>query len=291
MVRRQSSSETLFGVGGGGLAGKRVRERWKGVEEFSFIEVGAGSRATREEIEDLREARKRIQSGNAEKKEKQDSNVEEKEKIEKEVEESTTKQETPDAPVEPAEGETETSSDEPGEDSVADSEVIGEDRQELEQRLLNLSLAAGTRSSVSEGIAARPSTDSIRPTLDQAHDDGHTPKTAPSLTVRITCSYIFAFKLIHFRLRWSSLASWSSQRLKRITAWRSICSSGSIVTAGELAASAAIPDGQSSTISRESRSTRIQSKSKKIQRYRRRLRPPRTNLYMCPHLPRAPTWS
>lgn len=32
----------FFGVGGGGLVGWWVREWWRGVDEFSFIEVGDG---------------------------------------------------------------------------------------------------------------------------------------------------------------------------------------------------------------------------------------------------------
>jgi hypothetical protein len=53
---------TLFGVGGGGLAGRRVRERWRGVEEFGFVEIGAGTKATTEEVEDLKQARERYQA-------------------------------------------------------------------------------------------------------------------------------------------------------------------------------------------------------------------------------------
>jgi hypothetical protein len=53
---------TLFGVGGGGLAGRRVRERWRGVEEFGFVEIGAGTKATSDEIEDLKLARERYQA-------------------------------------------------------------------------------------------------------------------------------------------------------------------------------------------------------------------------------------
>ena len=53
---------TLFGVGGGGLAGRRVRERWRGVEEFGFVEIGAGTKATSEEVEDLKQARERYQA-------------------------------------------------------------------------------------------------------------------------------------------------------------------------------------------------------------------------------------
>lgn len=46
---------TLFGLSGGGLAGWRVAERWRGVEEFEFIEVGAGTKPTPGEVADLLE--------------------------------------------------------------------------------------------------------------------------------------------------------------------------------------------------------------------------------------------
>jgi hypothetical protein len=39
-----------------------VRERWRGVEEFSFIEVGSGTKATKEEVEELRAARERYKA-------------------------------------------------------------------------------------------------------------------------------------------------------------------------------------------------------------------------------------
>lgn len=45
---------TLFGLTGGGLAGWRVSERWRGVDEFAFVEVGAGTRPTPEEVDDLK---------------------------------------------------------------------------------------------------------------------------------------------------------------------------------------------------------------------------------------------
>lgn len=44
---------TLFGLTGGGLAGARVADRWRGVEEFSFVEVGAGTKPSPDEVEDL----------------------------------------------------------------------------------------------------------------------------------------------------------------------------------------------------------------------------------------------
>ncbi|WOO78765.1 putative membrane protein F35D113 [Vanrija pseudolonga] len=44
---------TLFGLTGGGLAGARVADRWRGVEEFSFVEVGAGTKPSPDEVDDL----------------------------------------------------------------------------------------------------------------------------------------------------------------------------------------------------------------------------------------------
>lgn len=46
---------TLFGLSGGGLAGWRVAERWRGVDEFEFIEIGAGTKPTPGEVADLLE--------------------------------------------------------------------------------------------------------------------------------------------------------------------------------------------------------------------------------------------
>ncbi|TXT11167.1 hypothetical protein VHUM_01918 [Vanrija humicola] len=43
---------TLFGLTGGGLAGARVADRWRGVDEFSFVEIGAGTKPSTEEVED-----------------------------------------------------------------------------------------------------------------------------------------------------------------------------------------------------------------------------------------------
>ncbi|KAL1409885.1 hypothetical protein Q8F55_003884 [Vanrija albida] len=48
---------TLFGLTGGGLAGARVADRWRGVDEFSFVEVGAGTKPSADEVEDLQTGR------------------------------------------------------------------------------------------------------------------------------------------------------------------------------------------------------------------------------------------
>ena len=194
---------TLFGVGGGGLAGKRVRERWKGVEEFSFIGIGAGSKATKEEIEDLREARKRIESETDEQKEKQDGFVAEKDESMKDAGGKAKAEDTPDVHSESVD--TDLASDEAGDEIMPDSEVIGEGRQDLEQRLLNLSLAAGTRSNVSDGVSTRASTDSGRPTLEQGREEGDAPKTAPSLTVSLRYGYLHlsSFRAGNNRRTWA----------------------------------------------------------------------------------------
>lgn len=78
---------TLFGVGGGGLAGKRVRERWRGVEEFSFLEVGAGTKQTKEEEEEMKAAKERYKERQKTKKvEESVKDTDEAEESEKEVE-------------------------------------------------------------------------------------------------------------------------------------------------------------------------------------------------------------
>ena len=170
---------TLFGVGGGGLAGKRVRERWKGVEEFSFIEVGAGTRATKEEVEDLREARRRIASDKeAEAKEGEKDKEPSPQELQGEKILGATTMDTAiiNETVRPSNGEEDAT-------AVPDAEVAGESRSELEQRLLDLSLNRGS-TRVTDG--PRASTDSGRPTLEQGKEEEPVTegkKKAPSLTV------------------------------------------------------------------------------------------------------------
>ena len=183
---------TLFGVGGGGLAGRRVRERWKGVEEFSFIEVGAGTMATQEEIDDLVEARKRLLRSPSQQEEfdKADGSVSptEKEYLDEKAsigDETLVDSEdfgkddleTPDSP------ESLTMSETP----LEASEALGSDRNELVERLLELSLQAGTRGSLSAEMddTARPGLAPRRPTLNDVKDDATVVenKKSPSLTV------------------------------------------------------------------------------------------------------------
>lgn len=44
----------LLGVTGGGLTGWRVSERYRGIDNMQFIEVGAGTRPTKQEAADLK---------------------------------------------------------------------------------------------------------------------------------------------------------------------------------------------------------------------------------------------
>ena len=191
---------TLFGVGGGGLAGKRVRERWKGVEEFGFVEVGDGTKATKEEIEDLSEARKKMQQrkeqekAEAEKeagKEKKDSMVEkggDSEKGEmKEKGGAAEKPATMDEKMASDDVDETEDIEEPSEEEAA--KAVEEDRDFLEERLLQLSLQAGTRSSIShESDSRRPSLDSPRPSLEHGVEEKAITeaKKPPSLTVSVS---------------------------------------------------------------------------------------------------------
>lgn len=144
---------TLFGVGGGGLAGRRVRERWRGVEEFGFVEIGAGTKATVEEVEDLKVARERYQA----RKKKGEAEAETK------------------AQVHPQEGDKE-------DEEKSEADVAAEverDRQQLEEKLLGLSLDSGSASGV------RGASESPRQSLDQAPGEKDISQTnePPSLTV------------------------------------------------------------------------------------------------------------
>lgn len=147
---------TLFGVGGGGLAGRRVRERWRGVEEFGFVEVGAGTKATLEEVDDLKVARERYQArkkkGEAQAQAEADGHEQGHEAEPKSVGDGEEKSE---------------------QDVTAEVE---KDRMELEEKLLGLSL--DTPHSQTSG--------SPRQSLDQAPAEKDIAQTnkPPSLTVR-----------------------------------------------------------------------------------------------------------
>ncbi|ORX41140.1 hypothetical protein BD324DRAFT_613381 [Kockovaella imperatae] len=205
---------TLFGVGGGGLAGKRVRERWKGVEEFSFIEVGAGTRATKEEVQDLKEAKKRLAERKAEeeKAEKASEKVDEgSDPAEQATIGDTALDEKTSAAGNEAGQDKPTANDElPGAETpaeIAPAEIVGESKEEIEQRLVDLSLERAADDS------RRSSMDAGRPTLEQAHDETSSSdakkKALPSLTATIVVPGLLVIS-----------------KTEAISAWRSICASG-----------------------------------------------------------------
>lgn len=191
---------TLFGVGGGGLAGRRVRERWAGVAEFGFIEVGNGTKATKEEIADLMEAREKMKVRKAKEKNEAKDGAKQDEKSSEAggndgektlVDTSDPAFASPTDPVvrtdTPASAEGETSD----EQAAANVEA---GRADLEEQLLHLSLEAGHRRSISMESGGRssledrrPSLDSPRPSLDQAKEEKgiEDVKKPPSLTVRL----------------------------------------------------------------------------------------------------------
>ncbi|WVW81013.1 hypothetical protein I302_103004 [Kwoniella bestiolae CBS 10118] len=182
---------TLFGVGGGGLAGKRVRERWRGVEEFSFIEIGDGHRSTKEELDDLKEYKARNEKKKIE------------EQQQKNKEDAKTKAEGGDIIAPPEQGE-----------QISESqaqELVEQGRLDIEERLLKLSLESGTRHSISAGSTDIPQpTNSPRASLDQGKEEKELTETKkpPSLTATIVVPGLLTVS-----------------RTEGITAWRAICSS------------------------------------------------------------------
>lgn len=97
---------TLFGLTGGGLASRRVSQRWRGVDEFRFVEVGANSKPTKEEVEDLKAREGKDKS-------KEDERVE-----------------------------SELLFEAPSDDDAAAAREVARSRRELEERLNELSLGA-----------------------------------------------------------------------------------------------------------------------------------------------------
>lgn len=185
---------TLFGVGGGGLAGKRVSERWKGVEEFGFVEVGAGTKITQDEVRDLQEARARQQLRS---KEQEEEKAKEAEKGNVDVQ--TLDQKDGEQPI--AESASEDVSTE------AAAKVVNEQRAELEETLLKLSTQATTRpTSKSEGDKERISGSSLNNNPVAAPTTSGSQTKPPSLTVGLL-SKMRSFGLIKFlRQRSSSQA-------------------------------------------------------------------------------------
>ncbi|KAK8850413.1 hypothetical protein IAR55_004331 [Kwoniella newhampshirensis] len=185
---------TLFGVGGGGLAGRRVRERWRGVEEFSFIEVGDGQRATQEEIDDLQESKKKI-----------------KEQVAKDAEDAKKGGEAKEAKEAAPAGDDQVEENETITDEEAER-TVRQGRLDLEQRLLNLSLdsGTGTRSSTPSGSQRASIDGGPRVSLDHGKEEQAVAdaKKPPSLTATIVAPGLLTVS-----------------RTEAITAWRAICSS------------------------------------------------------------------
>lgn len=100
---------TLFGLTGGGLAGRRVSQRWRGVDEFSFVEVGSNSKMTQDEADD-------IKTREGKKAEEGDEHVE-----------------------------SELLFEAPSDDDAAAKREVERSRRELEDRLTQLSLGADTK--------------------------------------------------------------------------------------------------------------------------------------------------
>lgn len=162
------------------MAGKRVRERWKGVEEFGFVEVGDGTKATMEEIEDLKEAKQKVQAKKAE-----EEAEAAKAGTEKASDGLTKTQEGLDD-LKIGEKASEKKSEESGEMSEAQAaKEVEADQLKLQEKLLQLSAQAGNRTSISLD-SSRSSIDSPRPSLDHPAEekDLTAAKKPPSLTVR-----------------------------------------------------------------------------------------------------------
>lgn len=183
-----------------------MRERWRGVEEFSFIEVGSGTKATKEEVEELRAVRERYQA-----REKKVTDGEGNEPARDTPGVEKTGEEKPDQAIKEDKELIDPSGtadelgkvklEESGEDdqNEADNEELVEhDRAKLEEKLLNLSIQTGTRTSVSsETGSPRTSLDSPRPSLDQGKDEKalSDARKPPSLTVSRTRS--LAAPMVH----------------------------------------------------------------------------------------------
>jgi len=211
---------TLFGVTGGGLAGKRVRERWRGVEEFGFVEVGAGTKATKEEVEDLEEARKRLRVHKAKEAEEEKKKVEEEKNTlekgqapaatgesEKQTEETNAEPllvDTSDPSAKVAQSKSQgkgtisegvagdgiqAAENDPQEPSEEEAKAaVDAQHRDLEEQLLNLTLEHGTRrSSTTSPELSRSSTESVRPSVEVGTDEKTATevKKPPSLTVCI----------------------------------------------------------------------------------------------------------
>lgn len=202
---------TLFGVGGGGLAGKRVRERWRGVEEFGFLEVGAGTMATKEEVEEMAAARERYQA-----RQKKEAEATAKdgasEKIGEEGAEG--KKERKSSIDEGSKAEVDKAEEK---EAVEVEKEVESERDALEEQLLHLHLDSNP--------APSSPTASTRPRLDSAAPDESSIKAAkkpPSLTATIIVPGLL-----------------SVSPVEALIAWRAICSTAPTTTADDANAASA----------------------------------------------------
>lgn len=170
---------TLFGLTGGGLASRRVSQRWRGVDEFGFVEVGANSKPIRDEIEDMK-----ARQGKSE------------------------------------EVESELLFEAPEDDDAAARREVERSRRELEDRLQQLSLDAGTDKK--EVACTPPDTPDVRAELKDK---------VPSLTATIVVPGLLTIS-----------------RMEAISAWRAMCSrEASLPFTPRKAAEAAAEGGEGAT--------------------------------------------
>ncbi|KAK6906789.1 hypothetical protein I203_100776 [Kwoniella mangroviensis CBS 8507] len=196
---------TLFGVGGGGLAGKRVRERWRGVEEFSFIEIGDGHKSTKEELDDLKEFKARKDQKRLEQKDQNNSTEiagEKGEELQGEVSEKQAQ------------------------------DIVQQGRLDIEERLLKLSLESGTRQSITAGSASIPSpTNSPRVSLDQGKEEKELTdiKKPPSLTATIVVPGLLTVSRTEGITAWRAICS-SATDSNKVTSAPNIASNDKVVS-------------------------------------------------------------
>ena len=207
---------TLFGVGGGGLAGRRVRERWRGVGEFGFVEVGKGTKVTKEEAEDSRGSNERYKA-----------------RVRKPRAQSTAGADGANVGTEGSAasmGKAEQSADSAAQsqDTIvtekSTEEQVQDGRASLEERLLSLSLApasgngqAGATSvSKIELDSPRASMDGGRPSLNAPAEESEIKDAPhpPSLTATIVVPGLLTVS-----------------ETEAISAWRAICSGKPVYSA------------------------------------------------------------
>lgn len=218
-----------------------MRERWRGVEEFSFIEVGSGTKATKEEVEELRAARERYKArekkgGDGEGNGSAKDTAEVEKSGEAETDQAIKEDKEPIDPSETADEVGKVKLEESGEDDqneADDEELVEHDRAKLEEKLLNLSIQTGTRTSVSSDTGSpRTSLDSPRPSLHQGKDEKALAdaKKPPSLTVGTCCSSDAPSTVLYASAKRSYQATivvpglMTVSRTEAITAWRGLCS-------------------------------------------------------------------